>query len=119
MGYDSTTISKTVEYYIQEIQLHRDNATCTIFEAVGALSAPGDVNAAGQQYHKPESNVRYDFTVADMVAVGIAPATILSLDNQQQYLRRQSQLHPRRRALRDECLHRPRAAKGVSNEIRR
>jgi hypothetical protein len=46
------------------------------------LTPPGQVNAAGHQYHMPESNTRYDFTVADMVAAGIAPATILSLDNQ-------------------------------------
>jgi hypothetical protein len=82
MGYDSQTISKTVEHYIQEIQLHRDNATCTIFEAVGELSAPDDVNAVGQQYHKPESNVRYDFTLQDMIAAGLTSATILSLDDQ-------------------------------------
>jgi hypothetical protein len=82
MGYDSQTISKTVEHYIQEIQLHRDGASCTIFEAAGELSAPGDVNAAGQQYHKPESNVRYDFTVQDMIAAGLTQQAILALDDQ-------------------------------------
>jgi hypothetical protein len=82
MGYDPTTETRTVERYIQEIQLHRDSAGCTIFEAVGELSAPGEVNAAGQRFHKPESNTRYDFTVADMVAAGITPETVLSLDNQ-------------------------------------
>jgi hypothetical protein len=40
MGYDSKTISKTLEYYIQEIQLHRDSATCTVFEALGELTPP-------------------------------------------------------------------------------
>jgi hypothetical protein len=82
MGYNSTTISKTLEYYIQEIQLHRDSATCTVFEAIGELTPPREVNAAGQQYHRPESNTRYDFTVADMVAAGISPDTILALDDQ-------------------------------------
>jgi hypothetical protein len=82
MGYDSQVVTKTLEYYIQEIQLHRDSATCTVYEALGELTPSGEVNAAGQQYHMPESNTRYDFTVADMVAAGIAPATILSLDNQ-------------------------------------
>jgi hypothetical protein len=47
---------------------------------MGELS--NEVNAVGQQFHKPKSNTRYDFTVADMVAAGIAPATILSLDDQ-------------------------------------
>jgi hypothetical protein len=80
MGYDSKTISKTLEYYIQEIQLHRDSATCTVFEGMGELSS--EVNAAGQQFHKPESNVRYDFTVADMIAAGLTPQAILALDDQ-------------------------------------
>jgi hypothetical protein len=82
MGYNSQTVTKTLEYYIQEIQLHRDSATCTVFEALGEPTPPGEVNAAGQRYHIPESNTRYDFTVADMVAAGISPQTILSLDEQ-------------------------------------
>jgi hypothetical protein len=82
MGYNPTTETRTVERYIQEIQLHRDSAGCTIFEAVGELSAPGEVNAAGQRFHKPESNTRYDFTIQDMIAAGLTPQAILSLDNQ-------------------------------------
>jgi hypothetical protein len=89
MGYDSKVMSKTVESYIQEIQLHRDSATCTVWEAIGELSAPGEVNGAGQQYHKPESNTRYDFTIQDMIAAGIAPATILSLDDQMRQMAEQ------------------------------
>jgi hypothetical protein len=80
MGYDSKTISKTLEYYIQEIQLHRDSATCTVFEGMGELSS--DVNAGGQRFHKPESNARYDFTIQDMVAAGLTPQAILALDDQ-------------------------------------
>lgn len=82
MGYYTKVVTKTLEYYIQEIQLHRDSATCTVFEALGELTPPEEVNAAGQRYHKPESNTRYDFTVQDMVAAGISPDTILALDDQ-------------------------------------
>jgi hypothetical protein len=82
MGYDPTTETRTIERYIQAIQLDRDSATFTVFEGRGELSAPGEVNAAGQRFHKPESNTRYDFSIQDMVAAGIAPETILSLDNQ-------------------------------------
>jgi hypothetical protein len=80
MGYDPTTETRTVERYIQEIQLHRDSATCTVFEGIGELSS--EVNAAGRRFHKPESNTRYDFTVADMIAAGLTPQAILALDDQ-------------------------------------
>lgn len=82
MGYDSEVVTKTVERYIQEIQLHRDSASATVFEAVGELTAPDVLNDAGQQYHKPESNVAYSFTVADFVAAGENPAEVLALDDQ-------------------------------------
>jgi hypothetical protein len=80
MGYDTTTETRTIERYIQEIQLHRDSAACTVFEGLGELSS--EVNAAGRRFHKPESNVRYDFTVADMIAAGLTPQAILALDDQ-------------------------------------
>lgn len=82
MGYDSEVITKTVERYIKSIAVERDGATITLVEGRGQLSDPSDVNQAGSQYHHCEFSEAFTVGFPQIVAAGVDPKELMTLDAQ-------------------------------------
>lgn len=80
MAWDTYTETVSLEKYLQEYHINRDEAQVKCFFAKGTLAS--GKNRAGMVYHNPKSNCCVTLHFDEIAALGVDPKELMALDAQ-------------------------------------